>query len=271
MKNCHIPRGIMVFCSLLAFLCGQESAAKIVAAPAPSQRDLLEVKVLRLVLDPSSMQPVVLLRDPAGDRVMPIWIGPNEATAIQGELEGIRFPRPLTHDLLEQVIQRFDGTLRRAVITQEKEGIYHAVIVLEKEKIIHELDARPSDSIALALKFKAPVLVSRILFDQKAISLQEQKSAEESYGLTPQELTPALAESFSFAKGKGALIADVTAGSRAEKDGLQRGDIVVEIGDEKIEGPATLTGALARMKRPLKVKVFRKGNWKTLTLNPVAD
>ncbi len=269
MKNFRISDGVvMVFFFVLPFLFGQEIAAKVVPPPIQLQKDLLEVKVFRLVVDPSSMQPVVLLVDPSGELVIPIWIGPHEAAAIQGELDGTKPPRPMTHDLLEKVIQRLNATVRRIIITQEKEGIYYAVIVLEKDRIPLELDARPSDSIAMALKFKAPIFISRSLFKEKAVLLQEQKNVEESYGLTIQELTPMLAESFSFKKGKGVLIADVREGSQAEKDGIQRGDILVEIGEQIVEDVAAVRSALAKIKSLASVKIFRKGSFSTLTLNP---
>jgi hypothetical protein len=272
MKNFTIPDGVVIaFILVLPFLFGQEITAKIASPPTQFQKDLLEVKIDRLVVDPSSMQPVVLLLDPSGELAMPIWIGPNEAAAIQGELEGTKPPRPMTHDLLESVIRRLNGTVRRVIITRQKEAIYYAVIVLEKDRTLIELDARPSDSIVIALKCKAPIFISRSLFKERAVVLQKQKNIEESYGLTVQELTPLLAESFSFKKGKGVLIADVKEGSRAEKDGIQEGDILVEIGEQKIEDVAAIRSALAKMKGPAKVEIFRRGNFSTLTLNPAND
>jgi len=269
MKNFTIPKWVVIaFIFVLPFLFGQEIAAKIASLPTQSRKDLLEVKIDRLVMDPSSMQPVVLLIDSTGKLIMPIWIGPNEAAAIQGELEGTKPPRPMTHDLLECVIQRLNGTVQRVVITQEKEGIYYAIIVLEKDKTLIELDARPSDSIAIALKFKAPIFISQSLFKGKAVLLQEQKNIEESYGLTVQELTPILAESFSFKKEKGILIADVKEGSRAEKDGFQGGDILVEIGEQKIEDVVSVRSALEKMRGLATVKIFRKGSFSTLTITP---
>jgi hypothetical protein len=269
MKNVTIPDGVVIACIfVLLFLFGQEGDAKMTSLPTQLQQDLLEVKIDRLVVDPSSMQPVVLLLDPSGERAMPIWIGPNEAVAIQGELEGTRPPRPMTHDLLENVIRRLNGTVRRVIITQQKDGIYYAIIVLEKDRALIELDARPSDSIAMALKFKAPIFISRSLFNERAVVLQEQKNIEGSYGLAVQELTPLLAESFSFKTGKGVLVADVKEGGRAEKDGIQGGDILVEIGEQKIEDIAAMRSALVKMKGPAKVEIFRKGHFSTLTLNP---
>ena len=267
MKNFAIPVIAVFF--IFPFLFGQGTEAKVTSPPIQFQKDLLEVKVYGLIADPSSMQPVLLLVDPSGELVMPIWIGQTEAAVIQGELQGTKPPRPMTHDLLESVIQRINGAVRRVIITQEKEGIYYAILVLEKDKALLELDARPSDSIAMALKFKAPIFISRGLFKEKAVLLREQKNVEDSYGLTVQELTPVLAESFSFGTGKGILVSAVREGSRAEKDGIQRGDILVEIGEQKIEDVASLRSALAKMKGPANVKIFRKGSFSILTLNPV--
>lgn len=258
----------MAFVLALPFLFGQESAAKISSPPTQVRKDLIEVKIHRLIVDPSSMQPVVLLADPSGEKAMPIWIGPYEAAAIQGELEGTKPPRPMTHDILDRVIRRLNGTVQRIVITEEKAGIYYAIIVLEKGGTPLELDARPSDSIAMALKFKAPILISRGLFKEKAVLLREKKNAEDAYGLSIQELNPLLAEAFSFKQGKGALVADVKEGSQAEKDGFQRGDILVEIGKEEIEDVAAVRRALEKIRGRTTVKIFRKGGFSTLTLNP---
>jgi hypothetical protein len=269
MKHVAIPVGVLIACFLVPpFLFGEEAAVNGTPPPTVTPRDLLTVSVHSLVVDPASMQPVVLLADPSEGRVMPIWIGPNEAMAIQGELEGTRTLRPMTHELLARVIQRFNGTVRRVIITQEKENIYYAVIVLEKDQTLVEVDARPSDSIALALKFKAPILISRSLFKEKAIPLAAQTTGEESYGLAVQELTATLAESFAFKEGNGVLVADVKEGSRAEKDGIERGDILVEIGGRKIDHVPAIRNFLAEMKSPAPVRLFRKGSFITVTLNP---
>lgn len=252
---------------MLFFLFGPEIAAKVTSPPTQSRQEVLEVKVHGLIADPASMQPVVLLVDPSEGRVMPIWIGPNEAAVIQGELAGTPFPRPTTHDLLERVIQRLNGTLRRVIITHEKDNTYYATLVLEKDETSLELDARPSDSIALALKFQIPIFISRSLFAERAFLLQGQKEPEESYGLTVQALTPVLAQSFSFREGTGVLIAHVEEGSPAQRDGIQRGDILVEIGGQPLTDAAALRSALANLKGPSKARIFRNGAFSVLTLH----
>ena len=195
MNKYTIPLGVLIVLFFAhPFLFGKEIAATV-ASPS-ARKDLLEVKVSRLVVDPGSMQPVALIVDQSGERAMPIWIGANEAVAIQMELEGTKAPRPMTHELLGRVIQQLNATVRRAIITEEKEGVYYAVLVLEKDRTLIEIDARPSDSIAIALKFNVPLLISRSLFQEKAVHLLERKSVEEAYGLSIQEITPELAKSF---------------------------------------------------------------------------
>jgi uncharacterized protein len=258
----------LVFClAALAAVAGSAWGKTESASPAVP-KDLLEVKVYRLILDPGSMQPVVVLADPAGEKAMPIWIGPSEAGAIQAEMEGTKPLRPMTHDLLDKVIRKLDGTVQRVVITRERENIYYAVIVLEKGGTLHEIDARPSDSIALALKFKAPIFISGSLFRERALSTGEPERAEDIHGLSLQELTPLLAESFGFKKGAGVVVADVREGSVAEKQGFQRGDIVVEVGGEKAKDIPALKAALEKIKTSAKIKIFRRGAFTTLAFSP---
>jgi S1-C subfamily serine protease len=139
---------------------------------------------------------------------------------------------------------------------------------MEKGDSLVEIDARPSDSIVMALKFKAPIFVSKSLFAEMAVPLGEKRGVEELYGLTVQELTPSLAQSFSFESTRGVLVSDVRQGSPAEKDGIQRGDIFVKVGGETVRDVITLQGALARSKAPVQAVIFRKGNSLSIRLHP---
>jgi uncharacterized protein len=259
---------ITLFGAVLSVGLADRAFGKPSAQPSPALKDLMEVRVYRLIVDPNTMQPVVLLADLEGERAMPIWIGPNEAGAIQAEMEGVQPPRPLTHDLLERVIQKMNGSVKRVIITHQKENIYYAAIVVEKDRALVEIDARPSDSIVMALKFKCPILIARNLFRERALPAGGEGEKEDPLGLDLQELTPMLAESFGFKERKGVLVSDVREGSHAEKQGMQRGDIVVEVGGEKIENMPALKSALAKIKTPSKIKIFRNGSFLTLTFNP---
>ncbi len=264
MKRVGVAAGILLV--TLVYLSG-EILAKKVPSISWEQKEFLQVKVHQLVIDPTTMQPVVFLADSLEERALPIWIGPFEANAINAVIQGTQPPRPLTHDLLETIIRKTNGKVQRIVITHSKDGLYYATMVVEKEGTMVEIDARPSDSIVMALKFKAPIYVSKNLFREMAIPLGEQKEIEERYGLSIQELTPLLAESFSYKSTKGILVSEVRQGSLAEKDSLQRGDIFAEIGGETIVDVMSFKGALAKSKLTVQAKVFRQGHFLSLTLH----
>lgn len=140
---------------------------------------MVEMKVWRLALDGRTDTPVVVLQEVNGKRVLPIWIGRSEARAIAMELAGQKFQRPLTHDLLKTIIDGLQGAVRKIVITDLKENTFFAKLFIEKGEEIIGIDARPSDSIALALKSKAPVFVAEeLLREQPAEELSEDERAE---------------------------------------------------------------------------------------------
>jgi bifunctional DNase/RNase len=245
-----------------------EAGAAMDLSPSSEQSKLLPVKVYKLILDPVSQHPVVILADALGERALPIWIDDFEANAIHSEMEGIKHRRPLTHDLLERIIETASAKIHQIVITQLKENIYYATIRMEVAGTFTEIDARPSDSIVVALKFKAPLFVSRDLFVDKAILLSERKEIEQYYGLTLQNLTPSLAQAFAFESTQGTLVSDVRQGSRADKDGLERGDIFVTLDEGPVDNVAAVRHALERGKTLLKAKIFRKGEFLAVSLHP---
>lgn len=126
---------------------------------------MVEVHVAHLGLDRKSGSPVVILQEKGGARVLPIWIGHSEAHAIHMELEGIKYERPLTHDLLKQVIVGLGGELRRVIITTVKENTYFAELHIHRNDEVVHVDSRPSDSIAIALRLKSPIFTSPDLLD----------------------------------------------------------------------------------------------------------
>src|SRR5690242_1074664 len=120
---------------------------------------MIEVRVAQLGLDRDNNSPVVVLQEKDGERMLPIWIGPAEASAIAMELAGVKFARPLTHDLLKQIITGLGAELRRVNITSVKDNTYFAELLINRADQIFQVDARPSDSIAIALRLKAPIFV----------------------------------------------------------------------------------------------------------------
>ncbi len=121
---------------------------------------MVEVKVAGLAIDERSKTPVVILQEIDGTRVLPIWIGPTEAGAIAMELAGKKFQRPLTHDLMKTVIEGLKATVTRVHVTELRENTFYAKVFLARDSEIIAIDARPSDSIALAIRAKAPIFVA---------------------------------------------------------------------------------------------------------------
>ena len=139
---------------------------------------MIEVTVGNLGLDRTTNTPVVVLKEKQGNRVLPIWIGPAEASAIAMEMQGVKPPRPMTHDLLKQVIVGLGAELQRVTISALKDKTYFAELLLQREDHHYQFDARPSDSIALALRLHAPIFTHDELLEQTAVESAE--SGQES-------------------------------------------------------------------------------------------
>jgi hypothetical protein len=140
--------------------------------------DMIQVQVKQVLL--SSQGFVVLLKAPDEERSLPIFIGAPEATAINIELSAMKMPRPLTHDLLKRLLDFLECRLMRVEVCDLKDGTFFARLVLEKDSRHHAVDCRPSDAIALALRCKSPVYVSRAIMDEAArvIEVSEQEATE---------------------------------------------------------------------------------------------
>jgi len=145
-----------------------------------SDKEMLEVRVVHLGLDRSSNTPVVILQEKDGERVLPIWIGPAEASAIAMELAGVKFSRPLTHDLVKHVILGLGGLVKKVSITRVKENTYYAEMEIHQNDNVVRIDARPSDSIAVALRLGAPIFTQEALLGLTSIDLVDTGSGDSS-------------------------------------------------------------------------------------------
>jgi bifunctional DNase/RNase len=148
---------------------------------------MIEVKVAHLGLDRATNTPVVILQEKEGDRVLPIWIGPAEASAIAMELAGVKFARPLTHDLVKQIVIGLGADLERVLISRVEENTYYAELHLRRNGHVVQIDARPSDSIAVALRLKAPIFTDEGLLELTSIDTVEPMSTEAG-GMDPETL-----------------------------------------------------------------------------------
>jgi len=141
---------------------------------------VVEVKVNGLAFDPRVKSHVVVLKEQEGDRILPIWIGTSEAQAIARELAGQRFQRPLTHDLVATLVDGLKAKVTRVVISDLRENTFFANLIVERPPEVLSVDARPSDSIAIALRCKSPIFVDdRLLEHQPQPEKSEEERAEE--------------------------------------------------------------------------------------------
>jgi uncharacterized protein len=124
-----------------------------------------EMVIKGLMVDPITNMPIVVLRDKDGDRVLPIWVGIFEANAIALQIENIATPRPMTHDLLRNVVRDLNGEVEKVVVSDLKDTTFYALIHLRVGGEAVAIDARPSDAIALALRAHAPIFVEDHVID----------------------------------------------------------------------------------------------------------
>ena len=125
----------------------------------------IEMSIKGLMVDPITNTPIVILRDKDGQRVLPIWVGIFEANAIALQIENVTTARPMTHDLLRNVIQDLNATVQKIVVCDLQENTFYALIYLALDGHTLAIDARPSDAIALALRTRAPIFVEESVID----------------------------------------------------------------------------------------------------------
>ncbi|TDJ48319.1 MAG: bifunctional nuclease family protein [Gemmatimonadetes bacterium] len=128
----------------------------------------VRMKIQGLLIDPVSQMPIVILKNSSEDRVLPIWVGVFEANAIAMQLEKILSPRPMTHDLLCSTIEQLGGSIEKIVITDLRDATFYAILHLDLKGKKFEVDARPSDAMALALRCDAPIFVEESVLEKSS-------------------------------------------------------------------------------------------------------
>lgn len=155
---------------------------------------MVHVRIASLAMDPNTTQPVIVLKplveEPGHGRLLPIWIGHPEATAILLALEGAQPPRPLSHDLMKSLLESLDSYVERVEITRVESGTFFATITVRAEERSIMVDARPSDSIALAIRMNAPIFVAE--------EVLESASVPDDFGVAEQDEESQLAEFREF-------------------------------------------------------------------------
>ena len=193
------------------------------------------VFVKTVLINSRNRQPIVVLEDKERGKVLPIWIGPAEAQAIMMQLRGITPPRPMTHDLLGNVIGGLKAKVVRVIITELKGGTFYAHIMMEASDRRFSIDSRPSDAIALALRVRAPIFApAKVLRDGVIAGSPPKLTHRDRLGMVLQSMNASLARYFGGGVAGGLLVSQVAAGKPAEKSGLRRGDVIFQVEGKKV-------------------------------------
>lgn len=224
-------------CLLAAWLlCASASARELAVDPA----ELIPVELATVALAHGTDIPVAVLREPGSGEVVPIFIGIAEARAILLALRGVEMPRPMTHDLMHEVIGRLSGTLERVVVDELRDGTYYGALEVRVAPAgtLVRIDARPSDALALAVRGKAEILVSRAVL-QAGLGMAFEGLAREqvvtALGVTVVEATAELREALKLSDAPGVIV--TAASGRAAYTGLRPGTLIVKVNGEAPENP----------------------------------
>ena len=141
----------------------------------------IEMKIRGLMMDPSTNMPIVILKDTNGNYVLPIWVGVYEANAIALEIEKVSTPRPMTHDLIKNLLLGLNTAVHKVVVNDLREDTFYALIWLEQDGQTISIDSRPSDALALALRLDCPIYVEESVLKTSKVSssASEKVSSEE--------------------------------------------------------------------------------------------
>lgn len=232
----------------------------------------VEAKVKTVMIDPNSQTPIVVLETVTDKKLLPIWIDVPEARAIAFELEHVKLPRPLTHDLIRNILQSLGATLQRVTITDLRNNTYFALLSLGTKGQDLQIDSRPSDAIAIALRMKAPIFATaQVLAKSKPMPTQPSRAeqTQKRLGIQVQDLTAELANLLESQQQKGVVVNDVALGSNAMKAGVQRGDIIIKANEQAIQTAADLDTLIQSMKpaSQIKLEVIKKGKPATIVID----
>jgi bifunctional DNase/RNase len=255
-------------CLLFVLMVLFHAAAVYAAQTSP----LVETKIKTLLIDPASQSPVVVLETITDKKLLPIWINVMEARAIATELEHVTLPRPLTHDLIRNILHELGASLQRVVITDLRNDTFFAQLFLRSKGQELQIDSRPSDAIAIALRMKAPIFATPELLAKTATQPALPDRGDRTpkrLGVQAQDLTPELANLLDSRQQRGALVTDVALGSIAMNAGIKRGDIITKANEQTVSSAKALESMIQGMKRPaqIKLEVIKKGKSTTVVID----
>lgn len=212
-------------------------AAVLVLAGACSRKPAprVDMHVASLGRDSRSDSPVVVLEADEGPDVLHIWIGFPEARAISMAMEGIEPPRPMTHDLMRDIVGKLGGRLLEVEVSDLRDSTFIATLAIEVQGKRVTVDARPSDAIALSLRAGTPIRVRRDVLDRAQRALRDPRAASvDPWGIAVQMVDADLAEAFSLQAVAGVLVNEVRSGGLGAAIGLRRGDVINRVNAEMI-------------------------------------
>ena len=247
--------------ALAVLLIAQLSVASTQAAQPGS---VVEMKVKTVAIDPNSQSPVVVLEGVGAKEYLPIWIDVPEARAISMEIEQVKPPRPLTHDLIRSMLNGLAAKVNRVTITELRNNTYFATIALAIKGQESEIDSRPSDAIAIALRMKAPIYVSLQVIEKSKpppTPAAQSDQSQRRLGIQTQELTPELAKLMDTQTARGVIITEVMSGGAAMKADIQRGDIITKLNDQPVQTAAALESIIQTIGKSgrVRIELMRKG------------
>ena len=234
--------------------------------------DTVPVELSTVGLDGRSGTPIVVLREPETGSVLPIWVGPMEAQAIALSLHGVVPPRPMTHDLMASLIAELRAEVDEVVVTDLRNNTYFGIVRLRVagEKRTRDVDSRPSDALALALRTGAPIRVARKILGNVPefdfVAPEGPNQVVQALGVTVVVATPSLRKEFRLGDREGVVV--TSAFGAARDKGMRRGDLIVEVNGKAIEDPAAFFDAVraTRRRAPVGVTYWRGGDTRRIEL-----
>ncbi len=249
------------------------------AEPAPKTSDeLLPAEVATVGWDAVSDSPIVLVRELGSGRLVPIWVGAAEAQAIAAALHGVEPPRPMTHDLMSNLLAKLDAKLEEVHIHDLRNGTYYGWLKLRVADRADAMmvDTRPSDGLALALRTGAQIRLARKVLDQTPefdfLAPDAADQVVRMAGLTVVGVSPELRQEFALPERKGVVVS--AASGEAARKGLRRGDLIIEVNGVAPANPLEFLQAVrgAPLKTALRLTYWREGKETAveLILTPIA-
>ena len=232
----------------------------------------VSVELSTVGLDGRTGAPVVLLRDPESGSVLPIWIGAAEAQAIALALHGVIMPRPMTHDLMASLLATLRAEVDEVVVHELRNNTYFGTVRLRVagEKAIRDVDSRPSDAMALAVRTGAPIRVARKILmeppDIDFIAPEGPNQIVQALGLTVAVASPSLRKEFKLEDRRGVVVTSALGVARDR--GLRRGDLVTDVNGKPVDEPIAFFDAVraAPPKSAVRITYWRAGKTRVVEL-----